>query len=503
MNELEQGRAPSATSRWTEAKQDVRERFRSNARTMFFVALACGTFVVGGGLDRVWALAGYAALTLSLLLAPQRSGADHSSAGMREREQRGLDADGHPIWRSLLIGIPDPVLVLDGTGQVIAVNAAAQSILNAVPGRHLSQITRSPEILAAVNSALTSGDAQKCETRLTVPVGRHLTALATPFRKIERDIGEPALILYLHDLTEQERLARLRADFVANASHELRTPLASLIGFLGTLQGPAKNDDAAREHFIGIMQEQAARMSRLIDELLSLSRIEMREHVPPQDKIDLGDVARTAVMSLQPLAAQLKIVLPLVPETVPAYVRGDRDELIQVAQNLIQNAIKYGKSGGRVDVSVRKEGSRVALVVADDGIGIAPDHLPRLTERFYRVSAKDSRERGGTGLGLAIVKHIANRHRGDLKISSKFGSGTTVTVLLDSVSPSGPVAAGHAARVLSSCFFIDANQSINLSQKYSAVGLFNARQRKGRCAGHLGRSRRRWTRPFKDQGRSA
>ena len=447
MNELEQNRVPSALPRWTEVKGKLRERLRANAKPVLFFAIACAVFVLAGGLEWVWALLGLAALSLMLLITPQTSGADQHSAETRDRTQQGLDILNTPIWSAVLTGIPDPVLMLDGTGQVIAANSAAQSIFNAAPGRQLSQITRAPEILAAVDRALRTGQSQNSETRLTVPVARHLTAVATPIGGSQTARGEPALVLYLHDLTEQERLASLRVDFVANASHELRTPLASLIGFLGTLQGPAKNDEAAREHFIGIMQEQAGRMSRLIDELLSLSRIEMREHVPPLDSVDLGDVVRTAAMSLQPLAAQSNTTLAIAPVTAAAYVRGDRDELIQVAQNLMQNSIKYGKNGGRVDVAIRTEGSRVALIVADDGIGIAPDHLPRLTERFYRVSAKDSRERGGTGLGLAIVKHIANRHRGELKIASKVGSGTTVTVLLDSIPLPGSTAAAHTARV--------------------------------------------------------
>jgi two-component system phosphate regulon sensor histidine kinase PhoR len=228
----------------------------------------------------------------------------------------------------------------------------------------------------------------------------------------------------------------MRADFVANASHELRTPLASLKGFVETLQGAAKDDPAARERFLEVMREQTARMSRLVDDLLSLSRVEMREHLPLPARVDLEDALAHVVQVLQPLAAQAGASLELARLGRPALVRGDRDEIVQVFQNLIQNAIKYGKQGGQVRIAIGEEpaaGSRPARFtasVADDGPGIAPEHLPRLTERFYRVDAAASRERGGTGLGLAIVKHILNRHRGELLIRSRVGEGSTFTVTL-------------------------------------------------------------------------
>jgi len=228
----------------------------------------------------------------------------------------------------------------------------------------------------------------------------------------------------------------MRADFVANASHELRTPLASLRGFVETLQGAAKNDTEARERFLKVMSEQAERMSRLVDDLLSLSRVEMREHLPPAQNVDLNDAVSHVIQALQPLAAGAGTSIEFKRLDGPAVVRGDRDELVQVFQNLVQNALKYGKSGGRIEVAVaytEASGARPArfvVSVTDDGVGIAPQHLPRLTERFYRVNVLASRERGGTGLGLAIVKHILNRHRGELTISSKVGHGSTFAVVL-------------------------------------------------------------------------
>jgi two-component system phosphate regulon sensor histidine kinase PhoR len=225
----------------------------------------------------------------------------------------------------------------------------------------------------------------------------------------------------------------MRADFIANASHELRTPLASLKGYVETLQGSAKDDTAARERFLKTMAEQAERMSRLVDDLLSLSRVEMREYLPPTDKVELGAVLAEVAQSLEPLSQQASIELALLPGEAEASVWGDRDELTQVFQNLLQNAIKYGRSGGKVEVRLGRETGptlRYRVDVIDDGPGIAPQHLPRLTERFYRVSAAASRERGGTGLGLAIVKHILNRHRGELQIASTLGQGSTFSAIL-------------------------------------------------------------------------
>jgi two-component system, OmpR family, phosphate regulon sensor histidine kinase PhoR len=196
------------------------------------------------------------------------------------------------------------------------------------------------------------------------------------------------------------------------------------------LQGAARNDTAARERFLAIMHVEASRMSRLIDDLLSLSRVEMREHLAPRDAVDLAGIADELTRALEPVAHQAGRKLAVEIDARPANVRGDRDELVQVLQNLMQNAIKYGRDGGLATVRIAHGAHRIDLSVTDDGIGIAPEHLPRLTERFYRVNAKDSRERGGTGLGLAIVKHIVNRHRGELRIASTIGKGSTFTVSL-------------------------------------------------------------------------
>jgi two-component system, OmpR family, phosphate regulon sensor histidine kinase PhoR len=242
------------------------------------------------------------------------------------------------------------------------------------------------------------------------------------------------VLMTFHDLTPLRRVEEMRADFVANASHELRTPLAALSGFIETLQGSARDDAKARERFLVIMQEQARRMARLIDDLLSLSRIELNAHRRPDSSVDLAPIVRQVVDGLQTLARDRGVSVQVNGASVLT-VPGDRDELVRVFENLVENALKYGAAGKRVDISLTEgkspEGEPEALVgVRDYGPGIAPEHLPRLTERFYRVDVTESRAQGGTGLGLALVKHILNRHRGRLLIESVPGAGAMFTVRL-------------------------------------------------------------------------
>jgi two-component system phosphate regulon sensor histidine kinase PhoR len=222
----------------------------------------------------------------------------------------------------------------------------------------------------------------------------------------------------------------MRSDFVANASHEMRTPLASIIGAIETLQGAAKNDAKAREMFLGTMLTQAQRMKRLIDDLLTLSRIELDEHVLPSARVDLAKITAQACAHLASQAKAAKVEVTCEGD-VSVPVRGNADELMQVALNLIENAIKYGSSGKRVAVRCAAVDGKAVLSVEDHGPGIAAEHIPRLTERFYRVNTQDSRARGGTGLGLAIVKHIVLRHRGQFDIQSMPGKGSTFQINID------------------------------------------------------------------------
>ena len=269
-----------------------------------------------------------------------------------------------------------------------------------------------------------SGQAEQVSWRDRVPVERFFDVTVAP---LDRSGEDRALVLTLRDVTEALRVERMRADFVANASHELRTPLASLLGFVETLQGPARDDARARDRFLAIMAEQARRMARLIDDLLSLSRIEGNLHVRPAEAVDLALAVRHVTETLTTLAAESGAAIEVdAPE--PVVVAGDRDEILRVAENLVENAIKYGEGGGRIEVKVAAQRRQGVLTVRDYGPGIAPEHLPRLTERFYRIDAGQSRAKGGTGLGLAIVKHIVARHRGRLQIDSDVGHGTLITV---------------------------------------------------------------------------
>lgn len=342
---------------------------------------------------------------------------------------------------SVLKGLPAPVVLLDKSGQVQHFNALAKDLFPSLRvHQHLSGFIRDPDVLEGVAQARASRQPHQVVRYETRAPERHMEitiAWIGPTHG-KAPARQATILLYFFDLTEQEALAAMRSDFVANASHELRTPLASVLGFIETLQGAARDDAQARERFLGIMARQAQRMARLIDDLLSLSRIEMRQHLRPQDHVDLNAIVRHVVASLEPVAAKSNISLHVTPLPTAAVVRGDRDELVQVFSNLVENAIKYGRSNGNVWITIKAHGKKFATSVRDDGIGFAEKHRTRLTERFYRVN-DNLGERTGTGLGLAIVKHTVSRHRGELNIASQVGEGSVFTVSLEAVS--------HNARV--------------------------------------------------------
>ncbi len=328
---------------------------------------------------------------------------------------------------ALAAAIPEPVLAVDGGDRIVAFNAPALALLPALRvGAPLALHLRAPDVLDAVAQARAGTDMVRAHWSERAPVERAFAVSATPAAGFA---GGPLVVLHLRELSEARLFERMRGDFVANASHELRTPLASLLGFIETLQGPARNDDAARTRFLAIMGEQARRMARLVDDLLSLSRIEQHLHLQPHDPVDLLPLLRHIGDTLTPLADDSGVTLAFAI-TGPILVAGDRDELMRVAENLVENAIKYGAAGGRVVVGACRAGREAVMAVRDFGEGIASEHLPRLTERFYRVDAGQSRAKGGTGLGLAIVKHVVARHRGRLKIESVRGEGSTLRVFL-------------------------------------------------------------------------
>ena len=335
------------------------------------------------------------------------------------------------LLRHALAALPDACLVVDAAGRVVMRNDAAGELTGAVEGKPLVASFRVPAVLQAIERVVAAGPAEDIEYTLPVPVERTIEAHIAAVHAA--GFAVHALVL-LRDTTAITRVERMRADFVANASHELRTPLTSLAGFIETIRGPARDDPEAQGRFLEIMQTQADRMRRLVDDLLSLSRIELNEHVPPTGKADLAAIAHDVVDAVQPQLARAGVRVPIVVEGPLPPVAGERDELIQVVQNLIDNAVKYGAEGGDITVRIapgqEPTGPVLRLTVADRGPGIAREHLPRQTERFYRVDAKTSRERGGTGLGLAIVKHILNRHRGRLEVESEPGQGSRFTVVL-------------------------------------------------------------------------
>jgi two-component system phosphate regulon sensor histidine kinase PhoR len=352
--------------------------------------------------------------------------------------------------RAVVDRLPDPVILLGADRQIRRANQAARMLF----GDDLGAVLRVPALRAAIDRALSDGAAHSADLSLNVPIERELTA--TVYALTQRDHEQPPgpagalppshaiLCAVLSDRTRDRAVERMRADFVANASHELRTPLASLLGFIETLQGPARDDLPAQERFLAIMSEQAHRMNRLIDDLLSLSRIELTEHQPPEGRADLAGLVQRQAAAFEPRVTARRIDLRLELDPLPP-VPGDADQITQVLQNLMDNAVKYGREGGVVQVTLGRAppGGRwpgrpgVLLSVRDDGHGIPRADIPRLTERFYRVDKGRSRAVGGTGLGLAIVKHIVNRHRGQMLIESEEGAGTAITIWLPSLAQGG------------------------------------------------------------------
>src|SRR6201996_8397014 len=394
-------------------------------------------------------------LVLSDELSPLRAGAvficiaaaalvpwrlNHTTTS--REDVRGVNPVESAAVSAIVAGMPDPAVLLDRAGRVIHLNVAAAQLAPALRKNELAQFAlRSPEIITALREAIATTEPRRATYLDHVPVDRWMELVITPV-PVPTAFGgtDKCMLMTFHDLTPLRRVEEMRADFVANASHELRTPLAALSGFIDTLQGPAKDDAKARERFLGIMHNQATRMARLIDDLLSLSRVELSAHVRPDTLVDIAPIMRQVIDGLEPLARERQVEVNIdLPET-PAWIAGDREELMRLFENLVENALKYGASGGKVNVSLvaatSSEGQpELRVLVRDFGPGIAPEHLPRLTERFYRVDVGDSRAQGGTGLGLSLVKHIVSRHRGRLLIESVLKNGATFTACFPQARP--------------------------------------------------------------------
>ena len=372
------------------------DRLRHSAIVLLAAGLALSVLVALGELALIRAVAVFLCIAAAALV-PWRL---HDAVASRE-DVRGVNPVEAAAVSAVVAGMPDPAVLLDRAGRVIHLNSAAAQLAPALRKNELAQFAlRSPEIITALREAIATSEPRRATYLDHVPVDRWMELMITPVPVPTLFGGtDKCMLMTFHDQTPLRRVEEMRADFVANASHELRTPLAALSGFIDTLQGPAKDDAKARERFLSIMHAQATRMARLIDDLLSLSRVELSAHVRPDTS---GDI-------------------------VPSV-------------RLVADGLEYGASGGRVIVSLIQAASgegtpEFRVMVRDFGPGIAPEHLPRLTERFYRVDVGDSRAQGGTGLGLSLVKHILNRHRGRLLIESLPKQGATFTACFPQLKP--------------------------------------------------------------------
>ena len=343
-----------------------------------------------------------------------------------------MSADPVP---ALLGVLPLPALLIGPDERVAHANRGAQALLGqGLVERHYVTVLRQPDILDAIEACLRDGTA--ATTRFLASDHAQDATFNVSCAAVEVATGRAVLVCF-EDVTPMEKASQMRRDFVANVSHELRTPLTALMGFIETLRGPARGDAKATERFLSIMQAEAARMERLVRDLLSLSRVESEERMRPTARADMRKLVGQVMHAMRGQAEAAGVALQADLAEGALSVPGDADQLTQVLTNLVENAIKYGGRGGGVIIAVRLaerdpalRAPALILSVSDQGPGIEAVHIPRLTERFYRVDTHRSREMGGTGLGLAIVKHIVSRHRGRLRITSEPGQGSTFTVTL-------------------------------------------------------------------------
>jgi two-component system, OmpR family, phosphate regulon sensor histidine kinase PhoR len=431
---------PTSTRRQDTARTAafIRQRLLATRSILIAAGLLLFGFAAFGALSFAEAFIGFAVLAGTALIRSEHVAWKASPVPSAEPSTPRTA----PLLDALIAGLPTPVIVLDRDSRVIAFNGRAATLAPALRrGEPASLALRVPEVVDAIRRVASGTGPQRVEFSERVPVDRWYAAHVMPVEIAEGELGPLTkfTLLSFDDLTPLRRVEEMRADFVANASHELRTPLASLSGFIETLQGPARDDPAARERFLAIMKSQAARMARLIDDLLSLSRVELNAHVQPQTPVDLVSIVRQVADALQMLARDRSVTISIAAPPEPLMVRGDRDELTRVFENLVENALKYGASGRKVELTLTRSpgeaGGDAIVTVRDYGPGIAAEHLPRLTERFYRIDVGQSRAEGGTGLGLALVKHILNRHLGRLTIESSLGAGAVFTVRLGLLPP--------------------------------------------------------------------
>ncbi len=334
---------------------------------------------------------------------------------------------------AIVDAIPLPAMLIGRDERIIAANEPALQMFGAgAIGRHHITVLRQPVLLDAIEAAFRTSETRTARV-LTTEARRDMTWQAT----VTPVLPDKGLLLVLEDRTDMEEAGQMRRDFVANVSHELKTPLTAMLGFIETLLGAARQDPAAQERFLKIMETEASRMNRLVNDLISLNRVESQERVRPVGQVDLAALTQSVIKGLDNLAQQSEVSLTTEGLDTLIEVPGDADQIQQVITNLAENAIKYSGAGTHVHLRLTTEdrnqsirGAAAVLVVEDSGEGFDPIHIPRLTERFYRIDSHRSREKGGTGLGLAIVKHIINRHRGRLRIETEPGKGSKFSVIL-------------------------------------------------------------------------
>lgn len=401
----------------------LRRRLRRASRLLALMALLLAVLTILDLVSLFGAVLVFAGLAIAAMLVPPRSAGSRTVETPAARPTDGL----LPGTRRFAESLHDPCFILAADGKVRYANDRAVATFGIEAGELITFRLRYPELIAAFGRVTRGEGPQQVQFDERVPTERTFSAW---FAALGAPGENEGYVLILDDLTEARAIERMRVDFVANASHELRTPLASLAGFIETLQGPAKDDEEARNRFLAMMHDQATRMSRLIDDLLSLSRVERRAHLRPNARVDLVGILRHVIDTMAPLGKDLGVTIEAELPTDQIMITGDRDELVQVFSNLIENACKYGQFGKRVIVRADAADGKgpCSASVIDFGPGIAPEHVPRLTERFYRVDAEESRRHRGTGLGLAIVKHIITRHRARLQVESRPGHGARFIV---------------------------------------------------------------------------
>lgn len=343
------------------------------------------------------------------------------------------------IFVDVLENLPDPFLILDEEKQIIMANKAATEVFGKdILTHHVADYLKDAEALNAIRKALETGESDAIEFATPAPKSKSFLLTIHVIDNEDDESLDPIRTLFLgiYDTTSVREAERMRVDFVANVSHELRTPLASILGFVETLLGPAKEDPVAAERFLNIMQNEANRMTRLIEDLLSLSHIERDVHIPPEEKVSLINTIESVLETFNIRLDKKEITTEFFTQPDLDVIIADRDQLTQVFQNLIDNAIKYGSEKSTLTVNLQRvikeddQNKYAQIDITNEGAGIAPEHIERLTERFYRIDTARSRSLGGTGLGLAIVKHIIQRHEGNVRFSSELGKSTTATIQL-------------------------------------------------------------------------